>query len=105
VVVRPLNFPVRRRLGHASAIVDAIARVVSVMTRLLGGLALLAGTCFLGVGGWILLKGDTDWSRGPLVLGVLCLGIGVVALKSGRRSRELGGEVPQAPSNNRWRGP
>ena len=46
----------------------------------LGGVAFLGGVCLLGVGGWLLFQHDTNWSLGPLILGVLFIAVGVWGL-------------------------
>lgn len=56
------------------------ARVFVWANRILGGVVFLGGVCLLGVGGWLLFQHDTNWSLGPLILGVLFIAVGVWGL-------------------------
>jgi len=58
-----------------------IARVSLVLTRVLGAIALSAGACLLALAAWLLLKGETDWSLGCLVFGLLFAIGGITSLR------------------------
>jgi uncharacterized membrane protein SirB2 len=92
-------------LGFAAAIVllaagqrvlpplNAVARVSAVLTRVLGAVALLGGVCLLGIAGWLLLRGETDWSLGCLLFGLLFGGLGFASLRLARtRPAQAGGQ-------------
>lgn len=66
---------------------NPITQISAVLTRVLGAVALLGGACLLGIAGWLLLRGDTDWSLGCLLFGLLFGGLGFVSFRLARARR------------------
>jgi hypothetical protein len=97
VVVRPLNFTVRRRLAEPVPKLGPFARAFVAVNRIFGAFTLASGLFLLGVCAWRLLRGTTHWSQSYVVVlfGVVLVFVGIVYLRSPlwRRSREAVGDA------------
>jgi len=80
VVVRPLNFTVRRRLGHEFAPMNPFARAFLVMNRVFGALAAFVGIYVIAGSLWAMLHGSQNY-RG-FIIGPIFLIVGILYLKA-----------------------
>jgi hypothetical protein len=59
------------------------ARVFVLLTRIFGAVALFVGLYLLGVAGWLILRGQIDWSRDyrGVIAAAVFIGVGILGLK------------------------
>jgi len=78
------------------------ARIVVLITRGFGAVALFAGLYLLALAGILIFRGEMDWSRDyrGLIVAAIFIAVGILGLKG-----PVFRQRSTAPSNNRWRGP